>query len=287
MSNSKLMPVIVNKIKLSEKTSKLTGTTTFAELQLVKPKLFSNFSDKDLLALLEDIYNGKLTGSNLAAVKEMSEEEKRNHAIESLSLQLELVQEMPRLVNQEVAVFNAMSMFMKTRLNVSNQTSKKYVWQTTTLAIAEDHGYTEGCNFSEIMLENFGLFTYLHRVNSFTPEIRENRIVSSPKRAGKGGDLLIKDGKLIFNETKFVIEKVESEDEVEAKFQEYQAKEIANAEEFKHDATIDIVENTDIPVEVRDKKTGYFSDEYQKWLNEYYAESTGIQVGIEGVKKAA
>jgi len=272
-----LYPVLISNVKVSKKTSRITGASTLEELLKKEETLFKGKSDAELMIILEDIYNNKLANAQRAEILTYSTEEKRQHAINALSYQLELVQEMPRVTSADAPV-NQVGFFLRNRLNVSNQVSRKTFWQTTTHEVLKAYGFKKNDDFSSIM-QNNGQFVYLYRENSFTPDLNaDGAVVSSPKRAGAGGDLLLKDGKLIFQKTYLVMQAFESLEEYDEKIATLEAKEQANVVEFKHDSVIDVVNNT-IPVEVR-KEDGTFNQEFQSWLHEYLNISVGMQVEV-------
>ena len=274
----------VSQIKVTEKTARLTKLSTVEEIIANQDGLFTGLQDAQLMELINDIYNGKLKDSDINIISALDTEGKRLHAVNALSFQPELIQESTRKQGDSANV-NTVGFFLKNRINVTNQTSLKYFWQTMDLATIIDLNITKDSNFSEIM-KNQGYFTYILRTNSFNPEVnKDGMITSSPKRAGKGGDLLLKSEKLIFAKQDLVMQKFDSVEEYDELYDTVSAMESANTEEFKHDAVIDVVVN-DIPVELR-QKDGTFNPEFQTWLHESVNVGLGNQVEIKNVAVAA
>lgn len=272
----------VNQIKVTEKTAILTKLGSVEEIIKEKDNLFTGLKDAELMNLINDIYNGKLKDSDTNLILALTTEEKRIHAVNALSFQPELIQEAARTANQSV---NTVGFFLKNRMNVTNQTSLKYFWQTTDLGTILELGIQKGSNFTEIM-KNQGYFTYILRSNSFDPEInKDKKIVSPAKRAGKEGDFLLKDGKLIFVKSNLVLQKIESLEKFDELHEAVSEMESKNAEDFKHDAVIDVIINK-IPLEIR-QKDGTFNDEFQEWLHEAVNVGLGNQVEIKNIAVAA
>lgn len=272
-------PIIVSEIKVSKKTAKLTKLNSFEDIVSQKDTLFSDLNEDKLMQLINEIYNGKLNGANLREVQSLSKEEKRKHAVSALSFQPTLSQETPRKAGETTDV-NTVGFFLKNRINVSNPTSRKVFWQTMDFATLLEYGLTKDCDFSKAM-QDAGFFTYLFRQNTFTPEVREKDgvklIVSSPKRAGAGGDILTKGGKIIFNRTDIIMRPFDSLEEYDEMTSKFYHAELANIEAFKHDGTIDSVIN---PVPEEGKVDGFFSAEFQEWIHERVAIDAGQQVEI-------
>lgn len=272
-----LYPVLISNVKVSKKTSRITNCSTLEELLKKEETLFKGKSDAELMIILEDIYNNKLANAQRQEILGYDTEQKRQHAINALSYQLELVQEMPRVTSSDAPV-NQVGFFLRNRLNVSNQVSRKTFWQTTTHEVVKAYGFKKDADFSAVMQSN-GQFVYLYRENSFTPEVNaEGKVITTPKRAGAGGDLLLKDGKLIFQRTFLVMQAFESLEEYTEKTEALEAKEQANVAEFKHDSVIDVVNNV-IPTEVR-LEDGTFNQEFQAWLHEFLGKSVGMQIEV-------
>lgn len=274
-----MTPIKVNAIKLSEKTKTLTGASTIQELNQLKGNLFKDLNSKELFNLLVDLYNNKVKDNDtlLTKINAFSDDEKRKHAVEILTFQLELSQETPRLV--DASEFNVVAHFMLDRINISNQVSRKMLWVNITYGKLLADKIEVGTDFSAYMLKQ-GIFAYINRVNSFTPETRDGRVMISPKRAGKGGNILLKGDKLIFQVSKLVGVPCATKEEYAKLYDQYQKVEVKNTADFKHDNVIDLEINPEIPEETKDRKTGFFNQEFQAWLNTYVAEKQGVQVAV-------
>lgn len=262
--------VIVNKIKVTSKTLDVTGISSYEEILLKKSKLFSAQTDKQLVETYNKIHGGKLKESDLSVFSELAKEEKRTSCINALTFQLELTQKAQR---DETAISTGNSLlshFLVGRAN-TNGDSLKYFWQTVTFQFCQEHEIESGFNLSEYygtLKENgkgdCNYVVYLMRTN-FTEipetELQEGFITYAPKTAGKGGDVLTFNNKLIFQKTELVM--FES-DNINDDLVELEGKE--KAASIKHNGTIDY---SDVPT--MQKVGALFNDEFQEWLQEEYA----------------
>jgi hypothetical protein len=274
-------PVIVNDLRLTKKTKALTNLESYNELVEKKDTLFSKKSDAEIMQLLtEEIYGGKLNRAQLRDLQSMTAKQRLEHLQGQLTITTELIQqrESQRTDSKLGKTFN---LFMGSRLNVGRNESSKYAYQTTTLNEAVAMGLVIGQNFTEMLAER-KVFVYIYRVRSFEPEFVGDNVNTSPMRAGKGGDVLRKDGKLLFLLTQLVIEPNMNEAEISKTFDELYKEETDNEIAFAHTPGHEI-SSDDIPAEARDDK-GSFSADFQNWLNETYNEGIGQQVAIKAAE---
>jgi hypothetical protein len=283
-----LYPVLVKEIKASKKTLRITGASNVQEFNKIKDSVFAGKKDKEIMDIIDDVYNYKLAHSLRTEILNMSLEDKIQHLIGNLTFQAQFRQETPRQKNEGV---NAVGFFLRNRLNVSNSVGSKVFYQTMTYDVVTEEGFDRIEDLSATLAEQ-GKFIYLFRQNSFNPEVNsEGQIVSAPKRKGAGGNILCKTDpetgkpRIIFQHTILLMDKVESKEELEAMLNKAQEAEKANSEEFKSDCEIDVVEN-EIPAEVRGEN-GAFALDFQQWLHEQVYEGLSMQTKIVAQAVAA
>lgn len=266
-------PVKVAAIKITSTTREYTGLETYEEVAEESASLFKKLNGTDLKNLvIQKIYKGKLNEEQEKEIDGMSKEELRTHAIENLTFQLEVAQNYDRPDNSESKLI---SVFMGTRLNISESSNGiKKDWITTTFGNIQAQGIKLRTDLTQLYLEQ-GLLLYVMRRFTFDPEFREGRIISSPYRAGKGGDILTKDDKLIFMKTECMFVNVDGEEEAVEAYSAFEALEQLNRDEFKRpeDSTKERIAFMSVPSETKDKN-GYFNPEFEDWISEKYAETT-------------
>lgn len=263
-------PVIVSKIKLSKRTMKLTNLVTYEELLAAKPTLFKKFTESQIDDVIREVYNGKLTDTQLLNMNKLSFDEKREHAIAALSVIYELKQDFER-PDADSKLTNAFSLFMSARVNVGNNESTKTAFQTADVASTDALNITEGVDLFE-MFKKEGKFIYIFRKTDFTPEVDKatGHVTSIPKRMGKEGDYLTKDGKLLFMHTQLSVAENLTAEQIDELYERHYEAEQANAKEFKHDDNA-ALDASKIPAATRKQDAfgnnlGEFTDEYQEWL---------------------
>lgn len=269
MSNVISNPVIVNQVKITRPTMLATGLFSFEEVQKSKNALFVDKSEEELLLLYKQIFNAEPN----AAFIQSSKEDKRTTCINALTFQLEFTQ----AVETDDASDDTSSLlgyFLMGR--VSNSSRQKYFWQTTTLAFCEANGITKDYNFSENLAKK-NLVTFIIRSNTTVlqmPQLTTTGLITlEPKRTGKGGDVLLKDDKLIFQFTTLVVRPAT---DLQADLAAFKAAELKNNAEFKH---TDIIPADSIPPAV--KQGALFNTEFQEWLqNEYATRNLGMHTKV-------
>lgn len=283
-----LYPVLIKEVKSSKKTLRLTGAKNIQEFEKVKDSVFAGKTDKELMEIIDDVYNYKLAHSQRTEILSMSTEEKIQHLIGSLSFQAQFRQETPREKRDNL---NTVGFFLRNRLNVSNSVGSKVFYQTMTYDVIVQEQFNVVEDLSAHLADQ-GVFVYLFRENTFTPEVNDkNLIVTAPKRKGAGGNILCKtdpktgNPRIIFQITQLIMQKVENKEEYDALWEKVEAAEKANAEAFKSDQEIDVVEN-EIPAEVR-SEDGSFAPDFQEWLHEQVNVGLSMQTKIVAQQAAA
>lgn len=142
----------------------------------------------------------------------------------------------------------------------------KYDWvNAMNLLVLEQMKFKVGADVGELQ----NTIVYLLTEEYLTAEFRDGKIVSSPKRKGKGGNILTAEGKLIFQSTSLVSTESDAEF-ANFTYDDFVAYE--KAQTIKFDGEILA---TEVPEETKD--AGFFNDEFSEWIQEYYAEHN-IQV---------
>lgn len=289
MSQLKFFPVVVTDIRLTKPTIALTGLSSWKELQENKSRLFQSLTTAQLLEKITlDIHKNKLRAKELRLIEAMSDAEKRAYLVGNLSITIEMTQEIERIGGDEDStnLGNVFSLFMNSRINISDSnTSTKYHFQTSTVTNTEQLGAEIGQDLSAKLAKQ-GILTYIARIHSFKPIFNEDGyITSAPKRAGKDGDLLTKDGNLIFMHTKFVIQPNLEQQAIEDLYAQLYNKEVANHESFVADKDGNIPA-ANIPAESRaEDGSGMFNPEFQAWLQEKVANTLGHQTVVAPAAK--
>lgn len=268
--------VIVRAINPTKKTVELTGLSSLAEIKAKKSTLFADYSESDLIQTYTNLHNGKIAEDKLEEFSKLSKEEMRDSLIKTLRFQLTVEQDAIRVdengnITDSIVNNNPILAFglRGSGYNTLSGTNKKVAWTTFDLFSIEDMGLTEKCNLTAIVAEG-GLEVYVQRLTSFEPEKRDNRIVSSPKRLGKGGAILTKNGKMMYQASNI---KLGESIDIEA-LEQQEAENIVN---FKHD---DVYPVEDTPVESKDSN-GFFNQEFEAFLHrEYVATTKGSMVKV-------
>lgn len=283
-----LYPVLISEIKATKKTARITGASNVQEFNQVKDSVFAGKSEKEIIELIDDVYNYKLAHSQRTEILGLSKEAKIEHLINNMSFQMQFRQETPREKSEAV---NNVGFFLRGRLNVSNQVGSKVFYQTVTYEVIQAEKYDKVSDLSAAMAEQ-GVFVYLFRKNSFEPEVnKDGLIVSAPKTKGKGGNILCKTDpktglpRIIFQQTYILMEKVKSPEQLEQLIATAEKAEKENNLEFKSDQEIDVVEN-EIPAMVR-AENGTFAPAYQEWLQRQLSEGLQMQTKIVAQQEAA
>ena len=272
--------VFIRSINPTKKTVALTGLSSTAEIVKAKNTLFKEYSEEDLVTTYANLHNNKLAESAVEEYATKTIQEKREALVNTLRFQLTLEQEAVRVDENgnvtENANNNPILLFgLKGSGYGALSNNKKVAWTTFDLFSVMSWGIKDGSDFSTMLAEQ-GVEIYLQRLSTFKPEIRNGKIVSSPKRMGKGGSILLKNGKFIYQSTAIKFgENINTE--------QLQAEEIQNQIDFKHDDVLvagveDGIDN--IPVETKDAN-GFFNDEFESFLHLQYVEQN------EGMTKVA
>lgn len=274
-------PVIVNDIRPTKPTIALTGIDSYDQLIKEKGKLFGNLKDTELnVTILEQLHKGKLAAKDARKLTELSVADKRQYLIDNLTVTVELTQEIER-VNSDSAQNNlgkVFGLFMTKRIGISSSESTKYAFQASSFYDAQALNLKIGMDFSEAMSKQ-NTFIYITRYNSFEPVItKEGYVTSTPKRAGKDGDILIKDDKLIFMHTQLVVEPNVDIVQQQTFYNALYKSEIENAKIFTADKDKSIPADS-VPSEIRNPD-GTFEEEYQAWLNRLVKKQSNQQVII-------
>lgn len=284
-----LYPVLVSELKSSKKTLRLTGAANVQEFEKIKDKVFAGKSDEELMVIIDDVYNQKLSHSQRTEILGMSTKEKIQHLIGSLSFQAQLRQETPRQKNESL---NQVGFFLRNRLNVSNAVGSKVYYQTMTYDVIVAEQFNTVNDLSAHLADQ-GVFVYLFRENTFDPEVNsDHKIVTAPKRRGAGGNILCKTDektgkpRIIFQVTRLLMDKVENPKQYEEMLAKVEQAERENAEAFKADQEIDVVEN-EVPAEKRSGENGAFEAEFQEWLHEQVVSGLSMQTKIVRQQQAA
>jgi hypothetical protein len=136
----------------------------------------------------------------------------------------------------------------------------KRIWENAVnLKFIEENGWTVGADMNQIMGTQVYLLREDFREAAFG---KDNKIVSAPKRSGKGGDVLLKDGMLLFQDTSLVTALM-------PEFEDYTYEDFVLLEQnsrIQHDSVID---SSLVPEET--KQDGFFTGDFAEWLHEQYA----------------
>lgn len=136
----------------------------------------------------------------------------------------------------------------------------KRIWENAVnLRFIEEKGWSVGADMNIIM----GTQVYLLREDFFEAVFgKNNKIISAPKRLGKGGDILLKDGMMLFQDTSLVTALM-------PEFEDYTYEDFVLLEQnsrIQHDS---VIESALVPDET--KENGFFTGEFAKWLHNEYA----------------
>lgn len=244
----KIQSVVASKIIVTRPSVALTGISSFQDLLDEKDSLFADKSESELLSIYNK-QNPKVDADSLNAFKALSKSEKRAKLVNELTVQIEFRQDYEREGGN-----SNLWLFME-RDNIGDTSSgSKVYYQTATLGRVEGFKLTEGGNFT---IKDKVVF--LNQKTTSTPVIANGDVVSNPKRAGKGGNILTKVGKMLFLITELIISNKYSAEQL-------QEEEDENRMEMKHDGIIDA---DSVPSDERGDN-GQRSSEYQSWLNKHY-----------------
>lgn len=274
-------PVIVNDLRLTKPTIMLTGIQHYDDLLSKYGTLFGDKKDAELTSLIiEHLHKGRLSPKDVRKITELSVADKRQYLVDNLTVTVELTQEIERVNSDSTQsnLSNVFSLFMTKRVNIGSNESTKYAFQTSSLYDAKALNLQVGMDFSKAMGDN-GTFIYILRYNSFEPTINsEGYVTSTPKRAGKDGDILIKDDKLIFMHTQLVVEPNVTKVRQQELYDKLYKGEIQNTKAFVADKDSSIPADS-VPSEVRNPD-GTFETAYQEWLNGLVRKQVGQQVKV-------
>ena len=237
--------VKVAEISLTKPTMNITKLNSYEQLVNQKDSLFQDYSEEKLQSLYDSM-NKNAPNSKVAEFKALSKSDKAKKLVNDLTVSMTLTQEYER---EGSTTSNVLAMFNK-RDNIGSSTGKKQCWIYPTFNVAEN--FSVGGNLE---VENHTVF--IQQLTTFDPEVDKNgNVTSALKRAGKGGDGLMKDGKPLFLKTELVVTTSQS-------FEELEEQEKENREEMKHTEVIDAQLIPD------DSKNGTanFNKEYQNFIN--------------------
>lgn len=261
-----MYPVLVKQIKITRPTMSVTGLSSYDEIVAKKATLFGKQTDNELTSTFVKIHGGKIDHNTVIdtyGFSQKTKEEKRKACINALTFQLELTQEVTKPVNENASPI--LGMFLSGRANVSstNPIGIKYFYQVCSFQFIQDNNFEEGSDLSKHYADKNELF-YLLRTHTFNPLVNKNGMITeSPKRTSKGGNILLKDNKLIFQPVSIVWKQVV---DVETELQALTEMELQNAKDFIANSSI---ESGNIPEEI--KQGDIFNEEFQDWLQDQYA----------------
>lgn len=276
MNTVQKFPIIVSDVRLTKPTMAIAGVNTWSDLVTNQAILFKNLTDEQLLEkIVVELHKNKLKAVQVKQLSDFSKEQKRQYLINNLSVTIELTQDIERVDSGESAddPFNAnlsrtLKVFMSSRLNITDSSNTtKYHFQTSTVENALNLDVGVGVKLDETLAEQ-GIFAYIARVHSYKPEVNpEGYIVSAPKRAGKDGDILTKDGNLIFMHTRFILQEGLTPAQMNQLYSDLYTKELANHTKYIADKDGNIPADS-VPKESRlDDGSGRFNPEFEAWLH--------------------
>lgn len=259
--------LMISDVKASKKTVAITGLSSYEDIANAD---FSALNKNDLISKIKQVQ--KLDANLIKFLNSQEENILRSMFVNSLTFQLEVQQ---RSETSETSQdFNASLAFMsKFRIDINSGGGIKRDWITLTLGNLKEMGIKVGDDFTQFCAEqgiDFGdgnkrsYFTYIERLMTFKPNIIENNIISQPKTKGKGGAIMLKDGKPIFYKSSVVFYPVESQEEFDVLYEKYKAQELKNAKDFE--ATSEIEEYPSISR----NKDNTFNDEFQSFINKLF-----------------
>lgn len=191
----------------------------------------------------------------------------------NLSVKVELQQQSEGAAVERFGLANMMKGHDKVS---SAERFKRYWFNAVNLATVIGNAWTVGSDFTAIC-EGQGFSPYLLTTNSTVAKQRLGRITSSPKRKGKGGDVLLTTkGELIFQDTALVYNNTPREF---ADFADFAYDDFVTYEQdalIVHDKE-NVIAAADAPVET--KQDGFFTGEFEQWLiAEYAKRNLGVAV---------
>ena len=256
--------LIVSDVKASKKTVAITGLSSYEDIINAD---FSGLNKNDLISKIKQVQ--KLDANLIKFLNSQDESMLRKMFLNSLTFQLEVQQR-----SETSQDFNASLAFMsKFRMDINTNGGIKRDWITLTLGNLKEMGIKVGDDFTQFCAEqgiDFGdgnkrsYFTYIERLMTFKPVIVENNIISQPKTKGKGGAIILKDGKPIFYKSSMVFYPVESQEEFDALYEKYKEQELKNLKDFE--ATSEIEEYPSISR----NEDNTFNDEFQSFINKLF-----------------
>lgn len=222
-------PVIIAAITLTRPTQKATG-----------------YKENELEKLLKDKkYQGKF--NNLTVKVEFTQKREAGSGPAPAA-------------GRRKAVYSV-GVALKGHDKVSSGDRVKHVWiNAMSIAVMQEEGFTVGADLGALK----GCIAYLLTEDYLEAEFRDGKIISSPKRKGKNGNILLtKDGEFIFQATELVMT-------TQSEFETFTYADFVNKEEDARIAYTGEISVEDVPDETRED--GFFNDEFEAWLTEEYAE---------------
>lgn len=256
--------LIVSDVKAAKKTVAVTGLSSYEDIINAD---FSGLSKSELISKIKQVQ--KLDENLIKFLNSQEESMLRTMFVNSLTFQIELQQR-----SESAQDFNASLAFMsKFRVDINTNGGVKRDWLTMTLGNIKELKISVGDNFTTFAVEegiDFGdgnkrsYFTFIERLMIFKPVIVDDNIISQPKTKGKGGAIMLKDGKPIFYKSSIIFHPVENQDEFDALYEKYKEQELKNNKDFEATSEIEeypsISRNTD----------NTFNDEFQKFINQLF-----------------
>lgn len=256
--------LLISDVKASKKTVAITGLSSYEDIINAD---FSGLNKNDLISKIKQIQ--KLDANLIKFLNSQDESVLRKMFLNSLTFQLEVQQR-----SETSQDFNPSLAFMsKFRMDINSNGGIKRDWITMTLGNLKEMNLKVGDNFTQFCAEqgiDFGdgntrsYFTFIERLMTFKPVIVENNIISQPKTKGKGGAIMLKDGKPIFYKSSVVFHPVESQEEFDSLYEKYKEQELQNIKDFE--VTSEIEEYPSISR----NEDNTFNDEFQSFINKLF-----------------